>query len=341
MDAAATYEDVEAQQDAIRRAVEASQPLVSEREDPAALLAEYADNALVLPKLREFAARYAGFRRVRGDGSCFYRAFLVGVAEAFAGAGVVRPAGHASAAAFAAAAAPQPGGGPGATELARLPPHAPAQARYEATLAYVRDSLPALAARGWSEYTTVDFRDAMLGWLWGVGRPTADAPPVPAEAALGPLGYAAPDGDAGGDAFFVLTYARCLTALALRAHEDEYEGWVAAVAPGCASVKEFCDAHVEAVRTDADQLQALALARAWGVVVRVAYVDASPSGAGLSGGGGSGGLQVIDLPDGDAYAAPSAGPLVLHLLYRPGHYDVAYPHGGGSGGGAGDRNGTK
>ena len=104
-----------------------------------------------------------------------------------------------------------------------------------------------------------------------------------------------------------------------------------------------------AVRTDADQLQALALARAWGVVVRIAYVDASPSGAGLSGGrgGGGGGLQVIDLPDTgdepyDAAAAahhpggpPAAGPLVLHLLYRPGHYDVAYPKGGSDGGGAG------
>jgi hypothetical protein len=94
----------EEQRDEIARAVAASQPLVGQREPLAALQAEYAHSAVFSSKLREVAAQYAEIRRVRGDGSCFYRAFLVGLAEYLVAARVVRPAGPLDA--FVAAAPP-------------------------------------------------------------------------------------------------------------------------------------------------------------------------------------------------------------------------------------------
>lgn len=312
----------EAQRDEIRRAVAASQPLVGEREPLTALQEEYAANNAFTTKLAEVAARYAAFRRVRGDGSCFYRAFLVGITEHLVEEGVVRPSGFADAEAFAAAAPP----GAALVRAPALPPALPgpaaSQARYEGWLTLARDSLPALVARGWSAYTAVDFRDAFLAWLWALGRDGAAAPPVDPAAALRALGFRDAEETAS---FYVLTYLRCLCALELRAHEDDYAAWVEALAPECASVRQFCDAHVEAVHTDADSLQVLALATAFGVTCSIAYVDAAPSGAG--GGGSSGALTTITIPDDAAGAGeqpPPARP-TLRFLYRPGHYDVVYP----------------
>lgn len=320
-----TDDGIMSQQDEIQRAIEQSQPLVSDKEAPGALIDEYRDNPAFVGKLQEFAIKYDALRRVRGDGNCFYRAFLIGVAEYFASAGVCRPAGFADADAYGAAQ--------GSVALCSVQPSDPSpQARYEATLKYVRDSLPALVALGWSEYTTGDFRDAMLSWLWQVGKAAPSDPPVSHQSALGPLGYHADD---GMDSFFVLTYLRCLCALELRSKEDDYFPWVIALAPECSSVKDFCDSQVEAVRTDADQLQIMALAKAWDAAVKIAYFDASASGAGSSSSGGNGigsaGLSIITFPEGQPPATSSSsssatpGSMALHFLYRPGHYDVAYP----------------
>jgi len=80
-------------------------------------------------------------------------------------------------------------------------------------------------------------------------------------------------------------------------------------------VKQFCDCEVEAVSTDADQLQITAVAKGWGCGISVAYLDAS--GAGVS---------MLRFPQDEADGGgPAAFPLLVHLLYRPGHYDIAYP----------------
>jgi len=304
------YNAVVAQEDEIREAVAASQPLVSEREPVTALQLEYAGNPVFSAKLTTFAATHAEVRRVRGDGSCFYRAFLVGLSEWLLRANVTHPAGHADADSFVRAAPP----GAQLARAADLPLGADgAQARYEGWLAFARDSLPALTQHGWSEITVSDFRDAFMAYLWAAGRPAASSAPVTPAEALAPLGLGAAE---PMESFFVLTYLRCLCALELRGHEADYEPWVAALAPECHSVRQFCDGHVEAVNTDADSLQIMALATSFGVTCNIAYLDATASGAG---GDGTGALSVVTIPDG----APSARP-TLHLLYRPGHYDVAY-----------------
>lgn len=78
------------------------------------------------------------------------------------------------------------------------------------------------------------------------------------------------------------------------------------------SAKDFCDREVEPVATDADQIQIIALSKAWRVTIAIAYVDAS---AGTT-------ASVLKFPEG---ADDAAFPRIVDLLYRPGHYDVAYP----------------
>jgi hypothetical protein len=246
---------------------------------------------------------------------------------------VVHPPGFADADAYVAAA-----DNAAAAAAATAPPPGSPQAKYEALLRYTAaDSFAALVALGYADYTLCDFRDALVRALWAAGRGTRDAPPVTHDAALAALGYA--DAAAGGggaasadpmESFYVITYLRSLCALELksRAEEEGYAAWLDILPPGggggCGSIDAFCNAHVEAVHCEADQLQVLALARGWGVTVRIAYVDASPSGAGASGGNASASaLEILSFPD-DGGAAVDAGRPVVHLLYRPGHYDMLY-----------------
>lgn len=324
-----TYEAVEAQQAAIRAAIEASQPLVGGVEPTSALVAEY-DEAWGA-KLRAVADHAPRMRRVRGDGSCFYRAFLGGVLTWLADAGVVHPPGFADADAYIAAATAAATAAPQQT-----PQRSPQQSKYEALLRYAAaDSFAALVALGYADYTLCDFRDALVRALWAAGRAAGDAPPVTHDAALAALGYADAPGSGGGaappdpmDSFYVLTYLRSLAALELKSHAEAegYAAWLDVLPPGagggCGSIDAFCSAHVEAVHCEADQLQVLALARGWGVTVRIAYVDAAPSGAGASGGSATA-PEIISFPD-DGGADADAGRPVVHLLYRPGHYDMLF-----------------
>jgi ubiquitin thioesterase protein OTUB1 len=287
--------DIMAQSEAIRREVEAEQPLVGEEESPQVLLAQYADNPAFLPKLAHFGGLYRAIRRSRGDGSCFYRAFLVCVGEHFVGRVTAPNAAGGSVAA-----------NPGTSEL---------QKTYERLLAYVGGSCELLLALGYPDVTLPDFHEALLGYLEGLAAPGATA-----EGAV----YAVFRDYMRGS--YIITYLRCLTSLELLAKEDDYFPYICALAPHCPTVKHFCDSEVEAVNTDADQLQIMALTNGWGIGVTIAYLDATPGDKcqvltfpeSATGGGIDGGCDGVG-------ASSRAFPPVVRLLYRPGHYDIAYP----------------
>jgi ubiquitin thioesterase protein OTUB1 len=300
----ATDDVIMAQEEAIRGQVAAEQPLLGEKEAPDVLLAAYAGNPAFLPKLRAFARTHSAIRRARGDGNCFYRSFLASMAESLVLAGVRAP-GAAGAVAAAAAGGPAP-----------APPAAPAgplQAVYEAQLARVKDAPDLLVALGYPSETVPDFLEALGEYLAGLGQPGASVE----GAALAPLR----EGSGGGD-FYIIYGARLLVALEMRANEEAYLPFILGTSAHV-SVESFCAAEVEGSRVEADQPQVMALARALQARVHIAYLDASPGEACMmvtlpegeegegEGGGGGGGLARLD----------------EHLLFRPGHYDVAYPRG--------------
>lgn len=290
--------DIMAQAEAIRREVADTQALVEDKEVPEVLLAQYADNPRFTAKLHDFASKYAGIRRTRGDGNCFYRCFLISIGEYFVTAKVAAPGGAASG--DASAAGEGVGGGAGAAAAAS-PASSTAQATYERLLKYVEASCEKLLALGYPDVTLPDFHEAMLEYLQGLAAPGATA-----ESAVYDVFRDYMRGS------YIITYLRCLTSLEMLANEDAYLPYVMGLAPHCATVKQFCDAEVEAVNTDADQLQIIALTRAWGLGVTIAYLDASATDK----------CAVLTIPE-DSDAA--SYPRIVSLLYRPGHYDVAYP----------------
>jgi hypothetical protein len=250
---AAARDDFAADFEAAARA----EPLVGAAEEPvAALAAAYEGNAAFLPKLADLAARYASVRRVRGDGSCFYRALLFAVARALVLARVRAPA----------AGGGGGGGGGGA----------PLQAFYEALLAHVAGGAAALAATGgaFDKATTCDFFDALGAYLRGLAGGAGGAADVEARAAA-PLR----DESAGGasPAFFATYAVRLLVALEVLGGGGAAYADLVLAASGL-PLADWVSAEVTLASVEADYIHVIAAARALRVVVRVAQVDASTKG---------------------------------------------------------------
>lgn len=62
----------------IEKEVATTQVLVNNKEPLEKIQAEYQDpqSLKFLQKAQELLARYKSFRKIRGDGNCFYRAFI-------------------------------------------------------------------------------------------------------------------------------------------------------------------------------------------------------------------------------------------------------------------------
>lgn len=112
----------------------------------------------------------------------------------------------------------------------------------------------------------------------------------------------------------LVCYLRILTAAVLKRDRELYEAFVLDAYP---TLDDFIAAQVEPMAVEADQVQMVVLANALGVSLRVANLDASP---------GPLNYHAID-PMEPTFAPDEHPQYVVHLLFRPGHYDVLYPQG--------------
>ena len=287
----------------------ASEPITSLRE-------EYKGNPEWLPKIEALCKAYPRLRRIRGDGSCFYRAYLFCVWLQVASGG--------------AAAAK--------SLVTRLEP------RYTSL---VKDL-------GYPEFTCEDFWETFREEIVragavsagggsaasngeggngdGAGGAAADGGEAAAAAATTAAATAKGGGTEGGggktdgasaantektvaDMFrdegdgvgnYLITFARLLVSHELKTRPDEYQPFLWANPELGADIPSFCRNQVEPVDVEAGEIQAAALVAAMGVPLRVEYLDRV---------GGS----TIDFPNGAGQ--PKVGAV---LLFRPGHYDVLF-----------------
>lgn len=87
-------------------------------------------------------------------------------------------------------------------------------------------------------------------------------------------------------------------------------------------VATFCSKCVDPMGEESDHVQLVALTDALKVPIRVVYLDRSLA----PGGGASGGGDVhVDEHDFIPEGCPQPARPRVHLLYRPGHYDLLYP----------------
>ncbi|KAI7868119.1 peptidase C65 Otubain-domain-containing protein [Spinellus fusiger] len=108
----------------------------------------------------------------------------------------------------------------------------------------------------------------------------------------------------------IVMHLRFVASAYLRLHAADYEPFLVAE---MMSMDEFCAMHVEAFGRESDHLQIIALTRALDVPVQVVYLD----------GGVQGSAAVHEFwPDENNKGTKKP----LHLIYRPGHYDILYEH---------------
>lgn len=102
---------------------------------------------------------------------------------------------------------------------------------------------------------------------------------------------------------YLVVYLRLVTSCHLQQNSEFFVHFV----DGNRSVEDFCKGEVEPMDRESDHIHIIAMANALDLSIRVAYVDR----------GNSDDITYHDFPEG---SEPE-----LHLLYRPGHYDILYP----------------
>lgn len=113
----------------------------------------------------------------------------------------------------------------------------------------------------------------------------------------------------------VVMFLRMITSCEIRRRQDFFGAFIAGMYddPAASSVDSFCCRFVEPMGEESDHLHCVAITDALQIPVRVVYLD-------RSGGGDDGATEHNFVPDG----LPQDSDPRVHLLYRPGHYDVLY-----------------
>jgi ubiquitin thioesterase protein OTUB1 len=154
---------------------------------------------------------------------------------------------------------------------------------------------------GFPPFTTEDFRDTFLEQVEATGQSDFS------QQNLLDLWR-----DSGSSDYLVV-FLRLLTSAELQERCDFYQPFM----EEGQAVKDFCATQVEPMYVESDHLQATALSAALGLTVRIMYLD---RGSADEASAHDFGLEETTGEE----KRPRVDPKI-HLLYRPGHYDVLYP----------------
>ncbi|KAK7104627.1 ubiquitin thioesterase OTUB1-like [Littorina saxatilis] len=159
-------------------------------------------------------------------------------------------------------------------------------ARFKDIAVKSKDNLVAL---GYSQFTIEDFHDTFMDVVGQVEK----------KVSVDELQNVF--NDQGISDYFVV-YLRLIVSGHLQKESDFYSSFI----EGGRTAKEFCSQEVEPMGKESDHIHIIALATALGTCVLVEYMDRS----------GEICNQLVFPEEG---ARPA-----VHLLYRPGHYDIVY-----------------
>lgn len=162
---------------------------------------------------------------------------------------------------------------------------------------FIMQSKDDLIEIGYAEFAIESFHDMfveLLGGLTSMNRETL-------------LSMFQEDGS--GD--YYTWYMRALCACSMRRNSDRFFPFID---DGLSrDMKAYCEREVEPMGKEVEQVQIIALAEYMGLGINIHYLDGRPFAA-------QEGLPEIKLPENGAAHA-----ITVHLLYRPGHYDILYP----------------
>lgn len=105
---------------------------------------------------------------------------------------------------------------------------------------------------------------------------------------------------------YIVVYFRLITSGYLQQNADTFANFIV----GTSSIIDFCKTEVEPMYKESDHIHVVAITSALKVCARIIYMDR---------GSMADSVNAHDFPEQDPPAKPR-----IHLLYRPGHYDVLY-----------------
>jgi len=106
-----------------------------------------------------------------------------------------------------------------------------------------------------------------------------------------------------GQSNYLVAFMRLLTSMQIKKEAELYINFL----DGDTDVHNFCALEVEPMFKESDIVHIHALSKAMGVIVRIVYLDRSVKDD----------ISIHDFPE--ETSSPN-----IHLLYRPGHYDLLY-----------------
>ncbi|XP_013772029.1 ubiquitin thioesterase OTUB1-like [Limulus polyphemus] len=150
-------------------------------------------------------------------------------------------------------------------------------------------SKPDLIALGFPQFTIEDFHDTFMEVLNKIETQISE------EELLNIL-------NDQGYSDYIVVYMRLLTSGYLRKEEAFFSNFI----EGDRTVLEFCHQEVEPMYKESDHIHVIALTLTLGVGVKIQYMDRGESDK----------VNAHNFPEDKAPR--------IHLLYRPGHYDILY-----------------
>eukprot|EP00933_Yihiella_yeosuensis_P043181 TRINITY_DN3791_c2_g2_i1.p1 TRINITY_DN3791_c2_g2~~TRINITY_DN3791_c2_g2_i1.p1 ORF type:complete len:256 (+),score=42.71 TRINITY_DN3791_c2_g2_i1:47-814(+) len=167
--------------------------------------------------------------------------------------------------------------------------------RYKAFSERAKTSLDFCMAAGYEKVAIEDFYDEFLASIDTLGADGANESTI--------------QGILEENDGYLVCWSRVLTSAYLKRHKEDYEAFLTSHS----SIQQFCAQEVDPMHRDADHLQITALSSFLGVPVCVVYLDNSEGDTAaehkFEADGNGGALGAFE---------------TIHLLYRPGHYDVIY-----------------
>ena len=106
----------------------------------------------------------------------------------------------------------------------------------------------------------------------------------------------------------IVCFLRLVTAATLKLNRDMYEAFVLDTFP---SLDDFISSQVEPMSVESDQIHIAAMANAFGLTIKVADLDGSETE-----------LNYHEIEPMQPLHVDEN--YIIHLLYRPGHYDILY-----------------
>mmetsp|Transcript_17237 Transcript_17237/g.51603 ORF Transcript_17237/g.51603 Transcript_17237/m.51603 type:complete len:384 (-) Transcript_17237:269-1420(-) len=276
--------DIILQQNQIREEQEQRMPYLGEVEPLSALEAEYAGGSEVFrTKIQGLARSYSSFRRSRGDGNCFFRAFLFAYLE-----NILQRQDYA--------------------ERARV-------------VQRIQEARQKLLDSGYQELVFEDAQDFLLTQLNNIN---AGPEGMTAEVLLINM-----RDDMVSN--MIVSFLRLATSAEIGSRAEFFAPFILGMTADELSVEAFRQRCVEPMGEESDHVHIVALSDMLQVPISVLYLDRSMDTVGAD-------LSAVNrhdfVPEALAEAAKGGSPEAVaqatprvHLLYRPGHYDIMYPHG--------------